>query len=159
VQRELEKLQKIGLVESSVEGNRIYYRVNRKCPIFKDLKNLLFKSVGIAESLKKGLNTGNIRVAFIYGSYARGEENISSDIDLMVIGDISSKELSGLLSGTGRELLREINYAVFSAEEFAGRVNKKDHFVLSVLKEKKIFIVGDDNEIKAIIGTGPDKKA
>jgi uncharacterized protein len=159
IQRELEKLQKLGLIESSVQGNRIYYRANRNCPIFKDLKNILFKSVGIAESLKEELKTGNINVAFIYGSYARGDENISSDIDLMVIGEISSKDLSGILSSLKKDLMREINYVVFSVQEFTERVKKKDHFVVSVLKEKKIFVAGDNNELKAIIGPGPYKKA
>jgi len=158
VQRELDKLQKIGLIESSAQGNRIYYKVNKKCPIFKDLKNILFKSVGIAENIKQELKKGNIRVAFIYGSYARGDESISSDIDLMVIGEISSKDLSGILSRIKKELMREINYVVFSVKEFAERSKKKDHFVVSILKEKKIFVAGDDNELKAIIGSRKDKK-
>lgn len=159
VQREIEKFLAIGLIESSVQGNRIYYKARKQCPIFKELKNILFKSVGIAESLKEGLKGGKIDVAFIYGSYAKGEENISSDIDLMVIGNISSKELAGVLSEQKRELMREMNYAVFSAKEFSERVKKKDHFITSVLKEKKIFIVGGDNELKAIIGPGKAKTA
>jgi hypothetical protein len=69
----------------------------------------------------------------------------------MVIGKISSKELSCLLSKPKRELIREINYVVFSEEEFKEKVKQKDHFLNSVLKDKKIFIIGDSNELKAII--------
>jgi len=151
VQREVAKLESLGIITKSIQGNRIYYKVNKNCPIFKELKSLLFKSVGIAQVLKGNLKNNNIQVAFIYGSYARGKENLLSDIDLMVIGKISSRELSRLLSKPKRELMREINYVVFSPKEFKERVKQKDHFLNSVLKDKKIFIVGDTNELKAII--------
>ena len=151
VQREVTRLEELGIIEKSIQGNRIYYKVKKNCPIFKELKNILFKSVGIAQVLKENLKNNNIQVAFIYGSYARGEENLLSDIDLMVIGKISSRELSRLLSKPKRELIREINYVVFSPKEFKERVKQKDHFISSVLKGKKIFIVGDTNELKAII--------
>lgn len=151
VQRELENLQKIGLLKGTNQGNRIYYKANKLCPIFEELKNILFKIAGIAEVLKRNLEGNRIKIAFIYGSYARGEEGFSSDIDLMIIGGISSKELSSMLSKPKKELMREINYVVFPVNEFTGRVKGNDHFLNSVLKDKKIFIIGDENELKAVI--------
>lgn len=151
VQREVDKLNRIGLIEKSVQGNRIYYKVNKKCPIVEDLKNIFFKSVGIAEALKEDLKEKRIKIAFIYGSYAKGEESILSDIDLMVIGDISSKELSNILSKPKKELMREINYVVFSLDEFINKAMQKDHFLNSMLKNKKIYITGSEYELKGLI--------
>ncbi|RKY39220.1 MAG: ArsR family transcriptional regulator [Candidatus Omnitrophota bacterium] len=151
VQREVTRLEELGIIEKSIEGNRIYYKVNKNCPIFKELKNILFKSVGIAQVLKGHLKSDEIKVAFIYGSYARNRESLLSDIDLMVIGKISSRELSHLLSKPKKELMREINYVVFSPKEFKERIRQKDHFLNSVLKDRKIFIVGDTNELNAVI--------
>ena len=122
--------------------------MNRGTPIFEDLKNLFFKSVGIAEALKESICDKKIEIAFIYGSYARGQESLLSDIDLMVIGDISSKQLAGILAKTKTELMREINYAVFSLREFINKSIQEDHFINSVLKDKKIFIIGSDDELK-----------
>lgn len=152
VQREVIKLESIGLISKSIQGNRIYYKANKKCPIFEQLKMILFKSVGIAEVLKENLKKrDNIKIAFIYGSYAKGGENLLSDIDLMVVGSITLKELSSILSKPKRELTREINYAVFPQQEFIERIRDKDHFLNTVLRDKKIFIVGNKNELKAII--------
>jgi len=151
VQREVEKLLKIGILEKSVQGNRIYYKVNRRCPIIEDLKNILFKTVGIKEALKNKFKEKDIKFAFIYGSYAKGEEVLLSDIDLMIIGNVSLKEISSILSKPKEELKREINYVVFSPYEFIDRFRHKDHFLLSVLKDKKIFILGDENELKRLI--------
>jgi len=157
VQRELEKLNSIGIIESSVQGNRNYYKLNKDCPIVQDLKNIFLKTVGVAEVLKKGFNQEGIRIAFIYGSYARGEESLSSDIDLMVIGDISSKELSRILSGSKQKPMREINYAVFSLNEFIEKAIQKDHFVNSILNDKKIYIIGSEDELRRLIKSGQAK--
>jgi predicted nucleotidyltransferase len=155
VQREVEKLQYLGLIEKSIKGNRIYYQVNKKCPILEELKAIFFKSEGIADILKEGLkNTDDIKIAFIYGSYAKGKENLLSDIDLMVIGNITSKELSVILSKPKRDLGRIINYAVFNPQEIKERIKQKDHFLNSVLKDKKIFIAGNEDELKTIIKSG-----
>jgi predicted nucleotidyltransferase len=155
VQREVEKLQKIGLIEASIQGNRIYYKVNKECPILEELKRILLKSVGIAEVLKENLNrTPDIRVAFIFGSYARGEESLSSDIDLFIVGSITSKELSTVLSRPKKELGREINYVLYPLEEFKKKIRQNDHFLKTVLREKKIFIIGGDNELGTIGKSG-----
>lgn len=152
VQREVEKLQELGLIEKSIQGNRIYYKINKNCHIFEELKAILFKSVGIAETLKENLRkVKDIEIAFIYGSYAKGGESLLSDIDLMVIGAISSKKLSSLLSKPKSDLRRVINYAKYIPQEFKKRIRENDHFLSSVLKEKKIFIIGNENELKKII--------
>jgi predicted nucleotidyltransferase len=159
VQREVDKLCKIALLEKSIQGNRVYYKVNRNNPIFEDLKNIFFKCAGIAEALKENLQSRKIDFCFIYGSYAKGEENLLSDIDLMIIGDISSREISSILSKLKTKIGREINYAVFSSIEFVNKVRQKDHFINSVLQDKKIFIVGTEDELKGFIKSGPAKTA
>jgi len=158
VQREVEKLEKIGLIEKSIEGNRRYYRINKNCPIFEPLRLLFLKSEGCADALRAALEEGkNILIAFIYGSYAESGETRSSDIDLMVIGDISAKELSGILSNPKRELGREINYVVFTIREFRARIKSQDHFLGSVLGGKKIFVIGNNNELKSVAKSAQDK--
>ena len=83
IQREVDKLNRIGIIERSMQGNRIYYSLNKKCPIAQDLKNIFLKSVGIAEVLRENFKEKKVKFTFIYGSYARGEESLLSDIDLM----------------------------------------------------------------------------
>ena len=155
VQREVEKLEKIGLIKKNITSNRVYYSIDSSCPIYGELKGIIFKTAGIASVLKNELaKAGDVISAFIYGSYAEGKEGPSSDIDLMVIGNASSRELSKILSGPKTELSREINYAVFKPSEFRDKVKEKDHFLNAVLKNKKIFIVGSENELKRIISSG-----
>jgi len=152
VQRELERFENAGLIERSIQGKRVYYKANTKCNIFKELKSIFMKTVGIAEALKMHLvEEKDIRIAFIYGSYATGREDLASDIDLMVIGNISSRKLSAILAEQKKELGRELNYTVFLEAEFKQKVKKKNHFIKSLLNEEKIFIIGTRNELERIV--------
>ena len=47
--------------------------------------------------------------------------------------------------------MQEINYVVFSLNEFINKATQKDHFINSVLKDKKIYIVGNEDELKGLI--------
>lgn len=152
VQRELDRLVGVGVITKSAQGNRCYYKVNTACPIYPELKAVFFKTVGLPSILNAHLSKeGDIRVAFVYGSYAKNQENSISDIDLMVIGQISSRRLSSILAKAKDELGREINYVVFSEGEFKQKAQNRDHFVSAVLKDKKVFVVGDKIELRKII--------
>ena len=152
VQREVNKLAEIGLINKFTEGNRTYYRVDKTCTIFEELKRIFLKTMGLAEVLKERLTKSNdIKIAFIYGSYAKGKENLSSDIDLFIIGNISSKELSSILSKPKKELGREINFVIFPQREFIKKLKQKNHFLNTVMKEDKLFIIGNEDELNALI--------
>jgi DNA-binding transcriptional ArsR family regulator len=90
-QRELGQLTDAGLLHRVRRGNQVYYQANRKNPIFSELKSILAKTSGIRDILHAALTSlkDRIKLAFVYGSIARGEEKASSDVDLMVVGEIS----------------------------------------------------------------------
>jgi predicted nucleotidyltransferase len=154
VEREVSKLLRVGLISETREGNRRYYQVNANCPIFPELKSIFLKTVALGDALREYVAEAGpaIQVAFVYGSYARGDESTTSDIDLFLVGSITGKELSGILGQAQRELGREINPVTMSAEEFRARLKGQDHFLLSVLDEPKVFLVGDDRDLEALAG-------
>jgi predicted nucleotidyltransferase len=154
VQRELPRLERIGLVSHTVSGNRKYYQVNRDYPIFPELKSIFLKTVGLGDALKEyvGKAEGDVRVAIIYGSYARGEESIASDVDVFVVGRIGAVELSAALASARTDLGREINPVLMTPEEFTNKVASGNHFVLSLLEEPKIFLVGNAEDLESLAG-------
>jgi len=161
VQRELPKLERMGLLERTAHGNRKYYQVDRECPIFPELKSIFLKTVGLGDALREYLSkeVGSIEVAFIYGSYARGEESIASDVDLFVVGAINARDLSASLAKAKSELGREINPVIMTAQEFGAKVATKNQFVLSVLEGPKTFVVGNAQDLEALAGRRKAKKS
>ncbi len=152
VQREAAALSDAGILSREESGNRVYYSADERCPIYGELRVILLKTVGLGDVLRRALRKGEetIRVAFLFGSFGRGEEKAESDVDLAIIGSISSRKLSTLLAEPKRVLGREVNYVVFPVEEFRERLGQQDHFVATLLREPKFFLVGDEQDLAAV---------
>lgn len=153
VQRELKNLTDTGIIIREVQGRQVYYRANEKCPIFIELKSIVRKTFGVADVIRQSLMTvtDTIQVAFIFGSVARSEDNRSSDIDVMVIGDVSFGEVSSSISKAEKIIQREINPVVYSVEEFEQKIQNNHHFLKTVLEGEKIFLIGEDSELARLV--------
>ena len=148
VQTELKKLQRLDIISRVRDGNRVYYRANTAHPLYPEIRSLVLKTSGLADVIVNALgNETGIRVAFVFGSFARQEEKAGSDVDLMVVGDIGLRKLTGLLMDVSGKIGREINPHVFSEKEFVKRKRNQDHFLKQVLESPKIFIIGTENEL------------
>jgi len=153
VQREVQKLEKIGLINRSRSGNRNYYQIDKSSSIFEELKSIFLKTVGLGDVLRESLREQQeeIAIAFIYGSYAQHKETATSDLDLFIIGKIDPKKVSSMLANVRSSLKREINYSVYSEEEYRQKIQRGDHFVTALAKEPKIFLVGNENELRRLV--------
>jgi len=156
VSRELARLEKTGILVTTTEGKQKYYQANRQSPLFNDLHGLMLKTVGVADIVKKALEPrmADIKLAFIFGSVAKKAENRFSDIDLLVVGDITFGEVVDLISTAEGALNRELNPVVYTLAEFNKKLSENHYFISDVLSGDKIFIVGDENELKALVGKG-----
>ena len=150
-QRTLNNLVSEGILESEYKANARYFKVNKSYPLFKELKNIIFKTVGVKGSIEDVFKeVGNIKMAFIYGSYAKAKENYLSDIDIIIIGAPSEDELVKKLDKLEEKLQRDINYKLYALNEFKKDARESEPFVLEVLKDKKIMIIGDEDELRKI---------
>jgi predicted nucleotidyltransferase len=148
VRRELKGLAACGIALESRDGNRLYYQANRGCPVYAELAGLIRKTSGLADVLREALAPlgGRIRAAFIYGSQARQDARPGSDVDLMVVGQVGFGEVVSALGEAQEAVGREINPTVYSPEQFRQKVSSGHHFVRSVMREQKIFLIGDADE-------------
>jgi len=150
LRQELRKLIRLDLVQSRRDSNRVYYRAKTENPLYPEIRNLVLKTSGLSDVLKSAIRDKRIRVAFVFGSVARGEEKAGSDVDLMVIGQLGLRDLSRLLSGIEEKIGREVNPHVLREEEFRKRIRAKEHFVSNVMDSPKIFIIGSNRELEAV---------
>ena len=149
VQRELKNLTDAGIITRQTQGRQVYFQANEKCPIFNELKSIVRKTFGIADAIRQSLSSAvdKIRAAFIFGSVAKSADERRSDIDLMVIGEISFGEVSSLIYEAEGKLSREINPVIYPAAEFKEKTKEDHYFVKNVLESEKIFLIGDDGEL------------
>lgn len=148
IQHEIQHLSEIDLIKGRKDGNRIYYSANKEHPLYLDIVSIVEKTVGLMPLLKEQLKDSRIKCAFVFGSIAKNKAKATSDVDIIVVGDLGMRVLSKLLSGIQESIGREINPHVYSEEEFKRRIKEKDHFITSVLKDEIRPIVGDANDYR-----------
>lgn len=161
VQRELQNLEEAGVVARRQDGRRVYYQASERSPLFADLGSIVRKTVGLADVLKAALEPlrDRIRAAFVFGSLAAGNATEESDVDLMVVGQVGLRDVAPVLSATAGTLGREVNPVTVSPDEWAERLARDDHFISSVARGPKLFIVGDADELKRDGTEGAPPKA
>jgi predicted nucleotidyltransferase len=152
VERELARLAGSGLVATQRIGNQKHYQANRDSPIFTELQGIVRKTMGLAEPLRAALApcSDRIKVAFVYGSVAKGTDTAGSDIDLMVIGeDLTSADFYPGLEKAEHALQREIAPNFLSLKDWRKRLAQKSSFAAKINVQPKIFIVGSQDDLDA----------
>lgn len=149
VERELLALTKVGILLREKRGNFTYYKANQDCPIYAELYGLMLKTAGAADLVRDALNqVQGIRLAFMFGSMAKGTGDAKSDVDVLIVGEASFADISEALLSVQRRLGREITPTVYTLDEFRKRMAEKHRFLTRVLSEPKVMLIGvlDDLE-------------
>jgi predicted nucleotidyltransferase len=146
VWKELVRLENVGILKSEPRGNSKAYIINPNCPIVPELRVMVLKTEGIGSIIRAKLSSSKeIKAAFIYGSYASGDADNQSDLDLMVIGNIELSKFALIITQLEQYLKRPINYLFYSEEEWKTKLESKDPFVTNVIQAPRVMLIGDEN--------------
>ena len=150
--KELSRLAAAGLLLRRKLGNQVRYQANRDCPVFAELAGLFRKTTGLAEVIAQAVQPLQPELALIFGSVARGEETATSDIDLLLIGNMGFADAVRALQPAQVRLQREINPVLYRAEEFARKLADNDRFVTEILSGSKLFVTGNADDLGKLAG-------
>ena len=152
VQRELAGLSEVGLLIVSKQGNQKHYQANADAPVFAELRGLVLKTMGLADVLRAALVplAAQIDVAFVYGSVAKQQDTAHSDIDVMIISpSLGYADVFGALENATTTLGRKINPTLYTPADLAKRIQQDNAFVARVLKQPKIWLIGNEEKLHA----------
>ncbi len=150
IRRELEKLATVGILTTTKLGNQTHYQANRDNPIFSELHSIVKKTFGIVGVLSDALLEilPQVDFAFVYGSVAKGSENVNSDIDLMLVtSDLSYSEILEKLEPAEKMLGRKINPTIYSKKELLDRIVNKQSFISRILSQNMLWLHGESEFI------------
>ena len=147
IKRELDRMRAAGILRMTKIGNQHHYQANPECPIFFELSGIIKKTSGIVGSISSALSSvsGQVDWAFIYGSVASNKETTGSDIDLMIIGDISFSQVVRLLYPVQETLGREINPKIYSRKEWILLKKSKQAIVNELMLKPRMDVLGDNH--------------
>ncbi|KKQ67383.1 MAG: Transcriptional regulator [Candidatus Daviesbacteria bacterium GW2011_GWA2_38_24] len=148
VRRELARLEKFNLVDSEWRANRRLYRVRKDHKFYSELLGMVVKSTGLGEAiLKNKPKLGRIRYVMMATRFATHGISGSEDVDLLVVGQVVLPELQALIADEQTRREQEINYSFMDETEFNFRVKRRDPFILRVLTQPKIMLIGDEMQL------------
>lgn len=154
VRRELIILERDGIVKSEKVGNLKFYSLDKENPFYQSLKDIVIKTVGIPNLLENYLSADkNIVLCFIYGSYAKGNFQAESDIDLFIITNKNSsvfERINSHIDKLEQRFNREINVDIMLEKEFMAKVDQNNSYINDITTNKKIFIKGGENELRLL---------
>ncbi len=159
--RELSALSEAGLLKWRRVGNQAHYQADPSCPIYEELRGILKKTSGVADVLREALAplAPRVKVAFIYGSIASGEERALSDVDVMIIGKVKFEEAVLVFSPAEETLRREVNPHVYWPAEFRRKSAGQEPFLQRVVAGPKIYLIGDTDDLGKLVKHRPAQAA
>jgi hypothetical protein len=151
VRRELMHLEKKGIMSKEHRANRLFYFLRKDYPLYFDLMELIVKTTGMGgDIIKNKQKLGKVKFAMISGKFCRNIPKSGNEVDLLLVGKVVLPEINQIVRAEEVRREKEINYTVMSEEEFEFRKNRRDPFVLEVLKGSRIMVIGDEEELVAV---------
>jgi hypothetical protein len=138
VKRELDNLEKMGILISTRVANLKYFQAEKKSPLFAELKNLIAKSQGIHGALKALLKTSNIKLAFINGPYAESED--ADTVNLLIVG-VNSLPVDSIRDVEDK-FGKKVHISIMDETEFKSKKESGDIELEKLLSGNKIMLMG-----------------
>ncbi len=146
VRRELDRMIGFGLLKSEQRGNRLYYRLNPRYLFFRELRQMVAKTTGLGKKIRQARRKlGEVDYVIFSGKFVMGLKPTQGDVEVLVIGKVVMKELDSIIKQAEEQLGREINYTVLSLEEFDFRKTRRDPFVMEILYQPYVMIIGNES--------------
>lgn len=148
VRRELARMEKVGMVASEWRANRRLYHFRKDYIFYPELLGFVTKSSGLGGAIVKNkARLGKIKYAMIANRYLHNQPSQSEDVDLLVVGQIVLPELQSIVADEQTKREYEINYSFMDEPEFRFRVKRRDPFILKVITQPKVMVLGSEEEL------------
>jgi len=150
--KEEKNLTALGIANEEKKGKVTLVSVNKKLPYFIELKGLMMKTAGLAGLMRSALSgLKGIRYALVYGSFAGGEESESSDMDVLIVGDVGEEKILKAISTIEEQAGREINYILWNEHELRKRARSRHHLLIDITRKPVIMLIGEESEFRRAV--------
>ena len=148
VRRELSRMEKYGMVSSEWRANRRLYHFKKDYKFYPELLGLVVKTSGVGKDIVQAKNRlGKIKFAMIARRFVENQASGPEDVDILIVGQIILPELQSVIADEQSRREREINYSFMDQAEFNFRVKRRDPFILRILVQPKIMLLGEEKEL------------
>ena len=147
VRRELSRLQRVRFLKRTPRGNKVFYSVRAGFLFLDELLGMVAKETGLGRAiLDKREELGKMYFAMFAKPFVKGRVSKPSEIDLLIVGKVSTPLLAKLVENEQQRLGHEVNYTVLTSEEFDFRKRRRDPFIVDILSQPRIVLLGNEGK-------------
>jgi DNA-binding transcriptional ArsR family regulator len=148
VKRELDILSEAKVLHKEKRLNKIFYTLNRNYIYFDEFLRIYAKTMPIAAKIYKNIpKIGKAKFIAMSTKFIKKISIKEDEIYLLFVGTIVVPEIVQIIAEVEKDFGREINYTVMTEEEFNFRKKNNDPFIWRFLKQPKILLVGQEEEL------------
>lgn len=148
VRRELQNLESANILLSQRKGNKLFYRVNPACPFLNELKSMFYKDTDeISKILTVRSSIENIEVMLLTHHFLRAKHTSDMDVDILFLGNIDTNKLTTVMKKIEAETGRELRFAVLTMSDYQFRRKNRDPFLLKIMENDKIVLIGSETDL------------
>jgi len=141
VQEALKTLTQLGLVESRTVGRAGVHTINEANAAIAPLRALADPIASLKAAVSEVIDS-DVKAVILFGSIARGEAALDSDIDLAVIASKRWDKRVELHDTVGKRLGNACDVIVFTQAEFSRAATAGEPVVADILRDG-VALVGD----------------
>lgn len=148
VRRELGHMELCGMVKKEPRGNRLYYWFRKDYLFYNDLVSMVVKTTGLGkEFIKNRSKLGKISFVMFSGKFVKRIPRKEAEIDILIVGNVVLPEIAALVHSEQTKRGEEVNYTAMTDEEFDLRKRRRDPFLLGILENSRLMIIGEEEEL------------
>lgn len=150
VKRELDILEKAGVLQKERRVNKSIYSLNPRFIYYDEFLRIFTKETPFVKLVLKNVSRlGSIKYFVMSMKFIHGIKIEEGEVYLLFVGVLVVPELAKIIAEQEKILNIEINYTVMNEQEFAFRKKNNDPFIWSFLKQPKIVILGKEDTLMA----------
>ncbi len=148
VKRELDILFAEKLLHKEKRLNKIFYYLNKNYVFYDDFMRIFVKTSTLAGLVYKNISKmGKVKFVVLSLKYTKQVAIKEDEIYFLIVGIIVVPEVASIVSEVEKEFGRELNYTVMTEEEFNFRKRNNDPFIGRFLKQPKVMLVGNEEDL------------
>ena len=135
-----------GFLKTGERKGEVYYRLNSKFPYYEELKGLLAKKpVRVKDILSEELQRlNNVSLAVLTGIFT-GQQFMPAD--LVIVGNPAPAVFKRVLEKIEKEMRMEINYSLFTEDEFDERAAMFERFMRDLFENPHLVVVDKKGKV------------
>ena len=148
VKRELDILSDEKLLLKERRLNKVFYTLNKNYIFYDDFLRIFAKKNLLASLVYKNISKmGKIKFVVFSTKFLKQAQIKEDEIYFLMVGIVVVPEVAGAIAEAEKQFGREINYTVMTEEEFNYRKSHKDPFIVKVLLQPRITLIGDEIQL------------